>query len=245
MRRIDFHSHILPGLDDGPKDAETAVEMMRMMAEQSVEVVVATPHFFSLDVPPSCFKEQIRDAWDSLEDAWKCSGYGERYRMPQVLFGAEVYLDRNLLLLEGLESLCVTGTDLLLLEFPSTQNLDRIIPYITDLSIVLGIRPVIAHVERFLPLLGRKEIEQILKIPGISFQFNNYVIWNHKALRFLNRILKEGYLVFFGSDCHDPVYRAPSMGTVFPKLETWIERKFGKVFLTRLGWRQQRELKWI
>ena len=42
----DFHSHILPGVDDGSKDVEMSVAMLRTLAEQGVDRVVATPHFY-------------------------------------------------------------------------------------------------------------------------------------------------------------------------------------------------------
>ena len=41
----DFHSHILPGLDDGSKNVEESVKILKMMAEQGIERVAATPHF--------------------------------------------------------------------------------------------------------------------------------------------------------------------------------------------------------
>ena len=42
---IDFHSHILPGVDDGSASVEESLELLRMLASQGVDTVVATPHF--------------------------------------------------------------------------------------------------------------------------------------------------------------------------------------------------------
>src|SRR2546423_14488956 len=44
MRMIDIHSHILPGLDDGPKTLEEAAAMVRMAADNGITEIVATPH---------------------------------------------------------------------------------------------------------------------------------------------------------------------------------------------------------
>jgi protein-tyrosine phosphatase len=41
---IDIHCHILPGVDDGPKSWEVAVEMCRMAAADGITHTVATPH---------------------------------------------------------------------------------------------------------------------------------------------------------------------------------------------------------
>ena len=43
----DFHSHILPGMDDGSRNVEESVKILKMMAEQGIERVAATPHFYA------------------------------------------------------------------------------------------------------------------------------------------------------------------------------------------------------
>jgi protein-tyrosine phosphatase len=43
---IDLHTHILPEMDDGAADLETALAMGRYGEERGVEVIAATPHFF-------------------------------------------------------------------------------------------------------------------------------------------------------------------------------------------------------
>ena len=43
---IDFHSHILPEMDDGSKDAKMSLAMLQMEREQGVTEVVFTPHFY-------------------------------------------------------------------------------------------------------------------------------------------------------------------------------------------------------
>lgn len=44
---IDFHSHILPGIDDGARNLETAMGMLSQVREQHVDIMVATPHFYA------------------------------------------------------------------------------------------------------------------------------------------------------------------------------------------------------
>ena len=45
MKVIDFHSHILPGIDDGSRNVQTSVDMLRMCKEHGVDLMIATPHF--------------------------------------------------------------------------------------------------------------------------------------------------------------------------------------------------------
>ena len=44
---IDVHSHILPWIDDGSRSLEESMEMLRQEAEQGIQRVVATPHFYA------------------------------------------------------------------------------------------------------------------------------------------------------------------------------------------------------
>ena len=44
---IDFHSHILPGMDDGSKSTQESLEMLDMLRAQGVDTVAATPHFYA------------------------------------------------------------------------------------------------------------------------------------------------------------------------------------------------------
>jgi protein-tyrosine phosphatase len=47
MSIIDLHTHILPGLDDGPSGIEEALEMCRLAADDCTAAVVASPHMFN------------------------------------------------------------------------------------------------------------------------------------------------------------------------------------------------------
>lgn len=47
MAIIDFHSHILPGIDDGSKNTDTSLKMLERVIAQKVDVIVATPHFYA------------------------------------------------------------------------------------------------------------------------------------------------------------------------------------------------------
>ena len=45
MKKIDIHSHILPGFDDGSSSEAESLRMLKMAAKQGVEAVIATPHY--------------------------------------------------------------------------------------------------------------------------------------------------------------------------------------------------------
>ncbi len=232
MNRIDFHTHILPGVDDGAGSNEIALHMLRMMQQSHVDLVIATPHYFSLDESPGDFLQRVGNVYARFKSHATC----------RFLLGAEVYLDRGLLLKEDLGRLCIEGTDLLLLEIPVSEYRDWMYQTIAGIASVYGVRPVIAHVERVLPRIRKKDLERLMEIPGICFQFNHTAFGNWKARWFLKTLVKRGYPVFFGSDCHDIHSRPPTDEKGFDKIETWISKKFGNEFMDKILWVQQNEL---
>ena len=44
MKIYDLHNHLLPSIDDGPDDMNESLEIVRISAEQKVEIILATPH---------------------------------------------------------------------------------------------------------------------------------------------------------------------------------------------------------
>ncbi len=66
---IDWHSHILPKMDDGSKNAEQSVEMLRIMRQQKVNGVFATPHFYADKESPESFLRRRQRSYDELKNA--------------------------------------------------------------------------------------------------------------------------------------------------------------------------------
>ena len=49
MLVIDFHSHILPGIDDGSRNVEKSLGMLQISASQGVDIIAATSHFYATE----------------------------------------------------------------------------------------------------------------------------------------------------------------------------------------------------
>ena len=49
-KMIDFHSHILPKIDDGSKSSDESIEILLAERQQGVSDIIATPHFYAHDV---------------------------------------------------------------------------------------------------------------------------------------------------------------------------------------------------
>ena len=86
IKIVDFHSHILPCVDDGSKSLEMSIEMLKMMAKQGVRHVVATPHFYPQSDTPERFLARRKEAEMALREEMR--KYPD---LPTLSFGAEVY----------------------------------------------------------------------------------------------------------------------------------------------------------
>jgi protein-tyrosine phosphatase len=69
---IDLHCHILPGIDDGPDDPDTSLELARLLSEEGVRTVVATPHL--RDDHPQVHPLELRARCDDLQAAVTAAG---------------------------------------------------------------------------------------------------------------------------------------------------------------------------
>ena len=66
---IDFHSHILPGIDDGSRSVEESIALLQKEAEQGISHVVATPHFYPQLDTPERFLKRRAEAEAALRDS--------------------------------------------------------------------------------------------------------------------------------------------------------------------------------
>ena len=82
----DFHTHILPGVDDGSRSVEMSVQMLESMAKQGITRVVATPHFYAQVDSPKAFLERRTAAVSELQAAMEGVP-----KLPKLSVGAEVH----------------------------------------------------------------------------------------------------------------------------------------------------------
>ena len=111
---IDFHSHILMGIDDGSRNLAMSASMLDEYMKQGVDCIICTPHFYGDRERIEDFIERRMKASRSLEEYIEEAGAG----FPILFFGAEVYFFAGISRAEGLERLTLEGTDVLLLEMP-------------------------------------------------------------------------------------------------------------------------------
>lgn len=219
---IDWHSHILPGMDDGSKDAAESVAMLEMQASQGVLTVIATPHFYANDESVVAFMERRAAALDTLKAQLPENA-------PKILLGAEVRYYQGISRLENLKDLRIEGSKLLLLEMPMSVWTETVIRELIELSGKSGVQIVLAHVERYLKLQRQQVWDRILD-SGILMQSNASFFTSLASKRKAINLLAEGVVQFLGSDCHNTTSRPPEMGKAFDV----IRKKLGDDYLDQM-----------
>ena len=203
----DFHSHILPGIDDGSRSVEESLKMLEMLKCQGVSAVMATPHFNADRVDVDIFLARRQKSLDALMAVASPD-------MPQIRLGAEVSYYPGISRHERIGNLCIDGTKLLLLEMPMGKWEKHVIEELINLPALCGIIPVVAHIERCLPYQERRFLERF-GASDVLFQVNASFIINRSTRRRAIGLFKKRLVHFIGSDCHDAVSRPPEIGNAY------------------------------
>ena len=219
----DYHSHILPEIDDGSKSAEESVQMLEKLSEQGLERVVATPHFYAhREESVESFIKKRKSAYEKL-----CR---KNIPVKEIHLGAEILMESGISECDGIEKLAIEGTNLILLEPPYYDCPKNLTDEIYSISYDYKLKPIIAHIHRYIGLYEKSEIEELLKIDAV-FQINNQAFRNFREKHFVKLLIKEGYPLVFGSDCHNMTSRIPDFDVILKKgkLKESIERS-DKIF---------------
>lgn len=203
---IDYHCHILPGIDDGAKDLAESLEMARLLARAGFREVCCTPHCIrgGYDTTPG----QVQEGVAELEEALNEEGIGLRLRS-----GMEYYLDEFFLDLPELQPL--GESRLVLLEAPGQANAE-VVREGVERVFALGYTPIIAHPERSEIFKTLAPSPQSLP-EGVLFQANlgSFTgFYGPQVQRRAYDLLRAGRYAALGSDGHDA-------GRLAGVLEAW------------------------
>lgn len=220
---IDWHTHILPGMDDGSHDVEESIAMINMQMSQGVSMVIATPHFYANDESVESFLDRRKKTLAILEAKLPKDA-------PAIRLGAEVKYYPGISRMADLKALRIEGSKLLLLEMPMSSWTENMIRELLEMSSRSDTRVVLAHVERYMGMQKRTTWKR-LQDNGILMQVNaSYVtsfLSKYKAIS----LLKKGNIHFIGSDCHNLALRPPQIGKAFEI----IRNKFGDEYIGQMN----------
>ena len=232
---FDFHTHILPQIDDGSRSVQQSLAMLKELQNQQIEFVVATPHFDLDECSLNAFLRKRKKAFQSL---WEEPG--NLSTLPQVILGAEVvFYDNFFYMIEGLESLCIGDTHYMLLELSTEALTESILTGLNNLILSRGIIPIIAHAERYWSWRSTVKNMKLLTEIGALIQMNaEFVLQPFTRKRALG-LIQEGVIHVLGSDCHNMSSRKPNIGLAYQH----IRNKLGSKAIQRLTKNGQQILK--
>ncbi len=198
---FDFHTHILPGIDDGSRSVEESLAMIDELIGQGAKGIAATSHFYAQHMTPEDFFTRRQEAWELLiphlsEDA------------PEIRLGAEVMYFEGIHRYEQLERFCLHDSSILLVEMPMQEWTSRMVSALLEINRRGDMVVLLAHIERYLPYHNKKAMERMLENGVLMQASTEFVIAKPaKAVK----MLKQGRIHFLGTDCHNMGSRKPNM----------------------------------
>lgn len=220
---FDFHTHILPGIDDGSRNTEQSVKMLEVMKEQKVSFIAATPHYYASVHSPEEFLAERDAATERLRKEQICSDFDIR-------IGAEVQYYEGISRLEHPERFCLEGTNIFLLEMPFMPWNDRILSDVRTLCENSDVCVMIAHIERYIRIQPANLI-CALENMDVLLQCNAEFFLSPFTRRKALRMMKQGKIHAIGSDSHGLKSRTPNVGLAMEIIEKRLGLQFLRHFL--------------
>ncbi|HFZ7292549.1 TPA: capsular polysaccharide biosynthesis protein Cps4B [Streptococcus agalactiae] len=222
---IDIHSHIVFDVDDGAKTLEESLSLIEESYRQGVRIIVSTSHRRKgmFETPEDIIFKNFSIVKHEAE---------KRFEHLQILYGGELYYTSDMLEKLKLKQIpTLNNTKFALIEFSMQTSWKDIHTALSNV-LMLGITPVVAHIERYNALENQKErVKEIINM-GCYTQINSSHIlkqklFNDKHKRFKKRaryFLEENLVHFVASDMHNLDVRPPFLAEAY-KI---ICRDFGK-----------------
>ena len=204
---IDFHSHVLPGIDDGSSSVEESIAILQVMASQGITHVVATPHFYAQYDDPERFLKRRSEAETRLRE--KMENYTD---LPRLSVGAEVYYFPGISDCDSILQLTIDQKKCIMLEMGSPPWDGSTFREIEGIYTKLGITPIMAHVDRYISPLRTYGIPQQLQKLPVLVRANAGFFLRRSTRNMAMRMLRKGQIHLLGSDCHDLERRPPRLG---------------------------------
>ena len=193
----DFHSHLIPGIDDGCQTPDDSLLLMEGLAGLGFRKLIVTPHVMS-----DHFRNTpaiIRSGLSTLRQL--AAGRG----LPLELgCAAEYYLDNGFRALLERKELLTLGDGFVLFEVSYINAPDNIRQIVFDLK-VNGYKPLLAHPERYPFWAANFAFYETLKELGVFFQINTVSLSGYYGpgpKKTAERLIDAGMVDFIGSDMH-------------------------------------------
>ena len=196
---LDFHNHILPGIDDGSPDLETSLRLLRGLKHLGFDSVKASPHIIA-DTHPNT-PQSIKDAFDLLNEFLNSqsvspvSGFASEYMMD------DIFLSN----LKSKKPLLCVKDRFVLVELSYANKPEHLEDYSFQMQID-GYVPILAHPERYGYYHKNAESNyEYLKDLGFDFQLNLLSLtpyYGKEVQKVAQDLLEQGYYDYACTDLH-------------------------------------------
>ena len=227
---IDFHSHILPGIDDGSGSVEESVAMLRQAAAQGINHVIATPHFYARYDDPEVYFPEREQAFLRL-----CRELEVHPGLPEITVGAEVHFFPGISHSDVLKALTIGGKRCILIEMPDSPWTDSMYRELEKIPERQGLIPVVAHVDRYISPFRTYGIPDRLAELPVLVQANAGFFLRGSTRPLALKLLRRDKIHLLGSDCHNLTTRPPLLGDAVEV----IRKKLGEEPLERIRYYQK------
>jgi len=192
---VDIHSHILPGIDDGPRNFQESKKLILEIEKLGFSKIIATPHVY-----PGLYNntnKSIQKVFHQLNEDLNTN--------VKISYAAEYMLEKDLFSSAKLKNLLCLKDKMVLVEMSYISKPTKLYDIIFELK-VNDFIPVLAHPERYLFLNNNFNEYKRLKKFGCKFQFNLLSAvgyYGKEVVVILEKLLKNGMIDFAGSDIHN------------------------------------------
>ncbi|HET7229098.1 MAG TPA: CpsB/CapC family capsule biosynthesis tyrosine phosphatase [Longimicrobium sp.] len=196
---IDFHNHVIPGVDDGAADVAESLAALETMREQGAETVLATPHVSGAATRDPAERERVLAAIDAGWEALKAAAPAA----PRLERGAELMLDVPAPDLSD-PRLRLAGTRFVLVEFPFMAVPPNAPQALFELKLT-GYTPVLAHPERYSNAQASLADAEEWRRMGALLQVNAGSLlgrYGDEARKLAWGLVERGWVSYLCSDYH-------------------------------------------
>ena len=228
---VDIHSHILPGVDDGSDSLESSLDMARLAVQSGVTAMVATPH---CNIPDDiCIRdaETMRRAVASFRAELKKNDIPLRIYEGMEIFATDDIVER----FYARELTTLNNSVYPLVEFPFDFFAGQATGILRSL-ISIGLRPIVAHPERYIYVQEDPALLNIWISMGCYLQVNRGSItgrFGEQIEELSMSMLERGFITFIASDAHSPVFRTTWMEDIRDLLTAHMGAKYASEILSR------------
>ena len=204
-RLVDIHTHVLPKVDDGAKDDQAALEMLKVAESDGIGTVVATPHAHHAN------PEQIVDDVARLNELALSADINI-----EILAGSEVRIGADLVeRFEAGKLVTINSTRHMLLELSLAHEWRiEVVEKVIDKLQNAGLHPIMAHPERYPFIIIEPRIIERFIARGVPMQINALSLTGYHSQasqRTAYTLLDSGYVHLVASDAHSARWRPPQI----------------------------------